>query len=201
MPFVIVEMWEGRTVDQKRKLVRAITDAMIDHAACKPDHLHVVIHDTPKDSWGRAGMLSIDAEPGAEAVSASAGDPSVNAMAAPRTLGFGHMLLMVSDMDRSVAFYVDKLGFKVRPAKPLADGRPFTAFEQGIALVAGGTPGERQVDHMAFEVDEVRVLRDRLKADHVEFFKDLHDGPYGLTVYVFDPDGNKIELYQVGASA
>ncbi len=62
MPFVIVEMWEGRTVDQKRNLVKAITDAMIEHADCKPDHLHVVIHDTPKDSWGRAGKLGSDTE-------------------------------------------------------------------------------------------------------------------------------------------
>lgn len=60
MPFVIVEMWEGRTVDQKRKLVKAITEAMVAHADCKPEHLHVVIHDTPKDSWGRNGVLGID---------------------------------------------------------------------------------------------------------------------------------------------
>jgi 4-oxalocrotonate tautomerase len=62
MPFVIVEMWKGRSVDQKRKLVRAITDAMIEHANCKPDHLHVVIHDVEKDSWARAGVLGIDEE-------------------------------------------------------------------------------------------------------------------------------------------
>ncbi|MDA0675630.1 MAG: 4-oxalocrotonate tautomerase family protein [Proteobacteria bacterium] len=64
MPFVIVEMWEGRTVDQKRNLVKAITDAMVEHAACKPDHLHVVIHDTPKNSWGRGGILGSDMEGG-----------------------------------------------------------------------------------------------------------------------------------------
>jgi 4-oxalocrotonate tautomerase len=62
MPFVVVEMWEGRTVEQKRKLVRAITDAMVEHAACKPDHLHVVIHETPKSNWGRSGVLGIDME-------------------------------------------------------------------------------------------------------------------------------------------
>jgi catechol 2,3-dioxygenase-like lactoylglutathione lyase family enzyme len=38
-------------------------------------------------------------------------------------------------------------------------------------------------------------------ADGVRFFQDLHDGPYGLTVYVADPDGLKIELYQPGLSA
>lgn len=62
MPFVIVEMWKGRTVEQKRKLVRAITDAMVEHAGAKPDCLHVVIHDVPTDSWARAGVLGIDKE-------------------------------------------------------------------------------------------------------------------------------------------
>lgn len=60
MPVVTVQMWSGRTVEQKRRLVRAITEAMIQHAACKPDHLHVIIQDVPKDSWGRAGVLGID---------------------------------------------------------------------------------------------------------------------------------------------
>lgn len=60
MPVVTVEMWAGRTVEQKRRLVRAITDAMIEHADCKPDHLHVIIHDVPKDSWARAGVLGCD---------------------------------------------------------------------------------------------------------------------------------------------
>jgi ureidoacrylate peracid hydrolase len=191
VPFVVVEMWEGRTVAQKRRLVRAITDAMETYADVKPDHFHVVIHDTPKESWGRAGILSSDVAPEA---------PSVPAEDRPtKVLGYGHMLLMVADMERSVAFYVDKLGFTVRPAKPLADGRPFTAFTQGIALIAGLKSGERQVDHMAFEVDRIKPLRDKLKAAGVSFFNDLHDGPYGLTIYVADPDGNKIELYEAGA--
>lgn len=60
MPVVTVQMWSGRTVEQKRRLVRAITEAMIEHAACKPDHLHVIIQDVPKDSWGRAGVLGVD---------------------------------------------------------------------------------------------------------------------------------------------
>ena len=64
MPVVTVQLWSGRTVEQKRKLVAAITDAMVEHADCKPDHLHVVIHDTPKDSWGRAGILGSDRQEG-----------------------------------------------------------------------------------------------------------------------------------------
>ncbi len=63
MPVVIVEMWEGRTVEQKRRLVKRITDAMVEEAKVKPDHLHVIIHDVPKDSWGREGKLGSDLEP------------------------------------------------------------------------------------------------------------------------------------------
>jgi nicotinamidase-related amidase/catechol 2,3-dioxygenase-like lactoylglutathione lyase family enzyme len=125
----------------------------------------------------------------------------IEAQSAPRTLGFGHALLMVEDVPRSVGFYVDQLGFTVRPAKPLADGRPFTAFHQGVAVVAGRAPGHRQIDHMAFEVNDVRALRDKLKKAKVEFQEDLHDGPYGLTIYVTDPDGVRVELYQVGTKA
>ena len=124
----------------------------------------------------------------------------IDAQSAPRTLGYGHMLLMVEDVARSSAFYVDRLGLTIRPAKPLADGRPFTAFRQGIAIVGGRAPGHRQVDHIAFEVNDVRGLRDRLKKAEIPFQEDLHDGPYGLTVYVTDPDGVRVELYQVGAT-
>lgn len=116
----------------------------------------------------------------------------------PRTLGYGHMLMMVEDMQSSTAFYVDQLGFTVRPAKPLSDGRPFTALHQGIALVGGRGAGHRQIDHIAFEVNDVRGLRDRLKRAGVHFQEDLHDGPYGLTIYVSDPDGTRVELYEVG---
>jgi len=125
----------------------------------------------------------------------------IDAKSAPRTLSYGHMLLMVQDVPRSTSFYVDQLGFTVRPAKPLADGRPFTAFHQGVAIVGGRAPSHRQIDHMAFEVNDVRALRDRLKKADIEFQEDLHDGPYGLTIYVTDPDGTRVELYQVGATA
>jgi ureidoacrylate peracid hydrolase len=125
----------------------------------------------------------------------------IDAQSKPRTLGFGHMLLMVQDVPRSVGFYVDQLGFSIRPAKPLADGRPFTAFHQGVAVVGGRAPSYRQIDHIAFEVNDVRALRDKLKKSDVEFQQDLHDGPYGLTIYVTDPDGTRVELYQVGATA
>src|SRR5437016_10939828 len=110
-----------------------------------------------------------------------------------------HMLLKVSDLDRSQRFYVDLLGFKVRPAKPLADGRPFVPFTQGLAITSGGPNASPQIDHIAFKAKDVRAISARLKAANVRFDRELHDGIYGLTIYVYDPDGNTIELYEEGA--
>jgi len=60
MPAVIIEMWEGRTIEQKRNLVKAITQAMVNYAKVKPTHLHVIIHEVSKENWGREGILAID---------------------------------------------------------------------------------------------------------------------------------------------
>jgi 4-oxalocrotonate tautomerase len=60
MPFVTVHMWEGRSVDEKRKLTAAITAAMVEHAHADPSGLHVVIQEYPKENWARAGVLGID---------------------------------------------------------------------------------------------------------------------------------------------
>ena len=60
MPVVHVHMWSGRTLDQKRRLCKAITDAMVEHADAQPQALHVIIHEIPKESWSRAGVLGVD---------------------------------------------------------------------------------------------------------------------------------------------
>ncbi len=66
MPIVTVETWEGRTVEQKRRLVEALTDAMVEHFQSTRERTYVVIHDVPKQNWGRGGVLSVDDEAPAE---------------------------------------------------------------------------------------------------------------------------------------
>ena len=60
MPVVTVQLWEGRTLAQKRALVRAITDAMVEHAAARPEALHVILQEVPPENWGLAGVLGVD---------------------------------------------------------------------------------------------------------------------------------------------
>ena len=43
MPVVTVDLWPGRSVNQKRRLVAAITEAMVEHAGAGSEHLHVII--------------------------------------------------------------------------------------------------------------------------------------------------------------
>jgi ureidoacrylate peracid hydrolase len=126
----------------------------------------------------------------------------VDAQSAPRILDFLHMILQVGDLEAAKHFYFDLLGFTPRPMIPLADGRSVVPFQQGLALTAGdpGTPRPpRQIDHMAFRVNDVRAMAQRLHGAGVKFYNELHDGVLGLTIYVADPDGNKIELIEPGA--
>lgn len=116
----------------------------------------------------------------------------------PRAVRLHHLLLMARDMEVSSRFYIDLLGFTARPdAKPLADGRAFVSTVQGLGITAGGSGQRTQLDHLAFQVRNVRQLSIRLKGAAVEFERDLGPGPYGLTIYVKDPDGNIVELFEV----
>ena len=122
----------------------------------------------------------------------------VDSQLQPKAVRVHHLLLMVSDIERSKAFYSDLLGFDVRPdAKPLPDGRPLIAFRQGLGITEGGPGDSRQMDHLAFEVRNVVALNDKLKAAGVEFARELGDGPYGKAIYVRDPDGNVLELFEI----
>lgn len=60
MPVVTVQMWEGRTSEQKRKLMRALTEAMVEHAGARPEALHIILQEIPKENWGSASTLGVD---------------------------------------------------------------------------------------------------------------------------------------------
>lgn len=54
MPVVIVEMWEGRTDEQKEELIRGITEAF-ERIGIPAEALNIIIHDVPKANWGLRG--------------------------------------------------------------------------------------------------------------------------------------------------
>lgn len=52
------------------------------------------------------------------------------------------------------------------------------------------------MEHIAFRVNDVRGLATRIRDAGVPILKELGPGAYGMTIYVADPDGNKIELFE-----
>lgn len=63
MPIIRVEMFEGRTEQQKRALVRELTDAFVNAAGGTPESVNVVITDVDKSDWGSGGELCSDKFP------------------------------------------------------------------------------------------------------------------------------------------
>lgn len=60
MPLVTVHLLAGRTLDQKRRLVARITDALIEEAGARREMVQVRFLEVSKEHWGRGGLLGLD---------------------------------------------------------------------------------------------------------------------------------------------
>jgi len=61
MPVVIVEMWAGRTIEQKRQLAEGIT-ASFEKIGTPKEAVHIVMNDVPKHNWAIGGKLASERE-------------------------------------------------------------------------------------------------------------------------------------------
>ena len=119
----------------------------------------------------------------------------------------GHVVLFVTNFDRSIDFYTKVLGFRVSDYYPdtMMDGRMVfmrcNADHHGVALVgAGNAPATRAgMHHLAFEVesiDEVLRARDHLEAHDVPIdFVGRRRAGAQVAVEFRDPDGHCLEIY------
>lgn len=60
MPIVRVEMWPGRTHEQKAEIAKLITEAMTTVAGIPTEATTVVFQDVPKENWAIGGILASD---------------------------------------------------------------------------------------------------------------------------------------------
>lgn len=58
MPIIRVEMFEGRSEDQKSDLVSALTESFLRTCGGTPDSVQVVITDCSPANWGVGGKLA-----------------------------------------------------------------------------------------------------------------------------------------------
>ncbi|MAR19779.1 MAG: 2-hydroxymuconate tautomerase family protein [Rhodobacteraceae bacterium] len=60
MPLIRVEMFKGRTDEQKKVLVKELTDSFIKSCGGNRDAVDVIITDIEQKNWGKAGELYSD---------------------------------------------------------------------------------------------------------------------------------------------
>jgi catechol 2,3-dioxygenase len=120
----------------------------------------------------------------------------------------GHVVIRVSDLQRSTDFYVNMLGLKVSDvySEDLMPGGMvflrFNADHHGVALVGGmqeSAKGGGELHHFAFEVatlDEVFHVRNHLRAHGVPIvFEGRRRAGVQIAVEFTDPDGHNLEIY------
>ena len=105
-----------------------------------------------------------------------------------------------ADQDRSLAFYTDKLGFKVVTDQPFGPGQRWIELRVGTSdtrfvlftMDKGPKPGTPF--NGALACDNVERTYDELKARGVEFVSPPKKEPWGTFAVMKDPDGNEFVL-------
>jgi 4-oxalocrotonate tautomerase len=57
MPYIHIHWIEGRSKDQKERIVRKFTDTMVQVAGVEPDMVHFIFHDHSMDDFAYDGKL------------------------------------------------------------------------------------------------------------------------------------------------
>jgi catechol 2,3-dioxygenase-like lactoylglutathione lyase family enzyme len=122
-------------------------------------------------------------------------------------LGIASVRYMIDDVDAAVAFYTGHLGFRLdvnaSPAfasvvrgnlRLLLSGEKSsgrTPLPDGTKLAAGGW------NRILLEVSDLNAEVARLRSAGVKFRReDVVSGPGGSQIWVVDPSGNLVELFQ-----
>jgi 4-oxalocrotonate tautomerase len=57
MPTIRVDLFEGRTPEQKKNFVKALTQACVDALGSKPEQVDVLLFDIKPGDWATGGEL------------------------------------------------------------------------------------------------------------------------------------------------
>lgn len=57
MPFVRIDLFEGRTLEQKKALAKEITAAVVKNTGAPQSAVHIIINDMPEGSYFPQGEM------------------------------------------------------------------------------------------------------------------------------------------------
>jgi catechol 2,3-dioxygenase-like lactoylglutathione lyase family enzyme len=115
---------------------------------------------------------------------------------------------IVDDVDAAIAFYTERLGFKVdmHPAPGFAAlsrgdlqvlfNRPGGGGGAGQSMPDGQVPTPGGWNRIQLEVDDLEATVGALRGAGARFRNEIVSGNGGKQILVEDPSGNPVELFQ-----
>ena len=123
-----------------------------------------------------------------------------------------HFMVLAKDLEKTRVFYCDVLGLRQGPRPPfdfkglwiyagdvacihVAERRSYAETSHTLDIpMASGAHGSGSVDHIAFAASDYDELAARLARHGVESRLNVVPGNGLRQLFVFDPDGIKIEI-------
>ena len=113
---------------------------------------------------------------------------------------------LVGDVERSIAFYTQSLGFKLEqsmaPAFARVSSKDLTLWLAGPkssaarAMPDGRAPAPGGWNRFVVEVDDLVSRVAEMKRAGARFRNEIVVGPGGKQILLEDPDGNVIEMFE-----
>jgi len=111
----------------------------------------------------------------------------------------GAVILLVSNMDKSIKFYAETLGLPIKTRSK--DWTEF--FNNNTVLALHPAPKKKKTlktgsgTLIGFEVTEIEETVKKLKGKRVKFFKKPKEEPFGMHTIIQDPDGHLISIAEI----
>lgn len=66
MPLVRIEIWPGRTGDEKKALIRNVTDAVVKSIGCPERAVEVLLYEVDQANWAHGGVSHAERSTGGD---------------------------------------------------------------------------------------------------------------------------------------
>lgn len=167
-------------------------------------------HDTPDRSWpsARPTCAGTATEGSWRRTSSEGRRPPESHRPGGRAIATVSVRYIVDDVDESIRFYCDRLGF----TEVMHPAPSFAMLERGdlrlVLSAPGGAPGGGQAmpdgtlpepggwNRFSLEVENLDEVVAGLTANGAHFRNDIVEGVGGRQILVDDPSGNPVELFE-----